>query len=181
MSSKILARRYANALLAVGKEDGQFLQYGEELNEFAGLLKENKQLLDALSNPLYKVKSRKAVLSFLLDRSKYSPMVTNFINLLMEKGRIRFVAGITERYGELTDSIQNIARATLVSAVKLPEDTVDRVKEAVEKITKKTIRLQSEVDPALIGGIVTRVGDLIFDGSVRSQLESLKKSLKRGD
>jgi hypothetical protein len=116
VSSKTLARRYANALLAVGKEDGQYLLYGEELNEFTGLLKENKQLLDALSNPLYKVKSRKAVLAFLLDRGKYSPMVTNFIDLLMEKGRIRFASEIADCYNEQTDALQNVARATLVSA-----------------------------------------------------------------
>jgi len=181
VSSKAIARRYARALLAIGKEDGQYLKYGEELNDFATFLTENKQVVDALTNPLYNLQNRRKVLEFVLEKSGYTPISSNFLKLLLEKNRVRFTADINEFYRKLTDDLQGISTATIISASELSSDVVTKVKDAIAKITNRQIRLEMEVDPSLIGGIVTRVGDLNFDGSVRTQLLSIKESLKRGE
>jgi len=181
VSSKAIARRYARALLAIGKEDGQYLKYGEELNDFATFLKENKQVVDALTNPLYNLQNRRKVLEFILEKAAFMPISRNFLKLLLEKNRIRFTGEINEFYRKLTDDLQGISTATIISASDLSDEVVNKVKDAIAKITNKQIRLQLEVDPSLIGGIITRVGDLNFDGSVRNQLLSIKESLKRGE
>ncbi|MBI4774860.1 MAG: ATP synthase F1 subunit delta [Deltaproteobacteria bacterium] len=181
MSSKAIARRYARALLAIGKEDGHYLKYGEELNDFATFLKENKQVVDSLTNPLYNLHNRKKVLEFVLEKAGYTPISSNFLKLLLEKNRVRFTGEINEFYRKLTDELQGISTATIISATDLSGEVVKQVQDAIAKITNKQIRLKLEVDPSLIGGIVTRVGDLNFDGSVRTQLLSIKESLKRGE
>jgi len=179
--SKTVSRRYARALLAIGREDGRYLRYGEELEQLAALLKENKSLADVLANPIHNLRNRKAVLRFVLEKTDVSPVVGNFLALLLEKNRIRFLSDIATFHSRLTDEIQNIGRATVISASPLPEEVVDRVKDALANITKKQIRISAQVDPEIIGGIITRVGDLSYDGSVRTQLLSLKQSLKRGE
>ncbi len=181
MKNLAIARRYAKALLLIGKEDGQAETYREELEGIANLLKENKELDQALSNPLYDAAGRRRVLKTVIENQELSRVMKSFLLLLFDKGRIGFLDSINDFYGNLADELKGVAQASLVSAAELSEETVDRIKSALSKRTGKTVRLDVEQDPSLIGGIVTRIGDLVLDGSVKTQLVNMRESLKRGE
>ena len=176
-----IARRYAKALMTIGKEDGQAETYKEELGGVVKLLEENKELVQAITNPLYDAESRKKVLEVVVERLGLSKVMTSFLFLCFDKGRIQYLNDIYTFYEKLTDELANIVRADLVSAVELPEESIAKIRDALSEKTGKEVRMEVSVDPALIGGAVTRIGDLVLDGSVRTQLMSLKESLQRSE
>jgi len=181
MKNLAVARRYAKALLLIGKEDGNAEKYQEELTKFAELIEREKSLDLALNNPLYDADARRNVLQAILDKMKLSKVTNQFLILLFEKRRISFIGHINEFYGKLVDELRGIGRASLVSAAELSSEAVEKIRSALSKRTGQDIVLEVNQDPALIGGIITRIGDLILDGSVKTQLENMRESLKRGE
>jgi F-type H+-transporting ATPase subunit delta len=181
MISLRIARRYAKALMAIGKEDGQAETYKEELGAFVTFLEEQKELEQAISNPLYDAESRKKVLQAVLKRSGLSQVMVSFLLLLFDKGRIQYLVDIYDFYEKLTDELANIVRADLVSATDLSEDTINKIRAALAQKTGKEVKMDVSVDPTLVGGAVTKIGDLVLDGSVKTQLKTLKESLQRSE
>jgi F-type H+-transporting ATPase subunit delta len=176
-----IARRYAKALLTIGKEDGRYKEYGEELNGFAYLLEREAELKNAISNPMYPGDNRKNVLHKILEMTNLSPIVTNFLNLLFDKQRIDGVLEIAQVYSQLVDKLENISRAKVKTAFPLDDETVNRIRQSLEQITGGTVVMDVAEDKSILGGIVAQVGDLILDGSVRTQLQSLRETLIRGE
>jgi len=176
-----IARRYAKALLLIGKEDGQAETYKQELEGLAALMAREKQLEQAVSNPLYVAAERKRVLQAVLEKLNLSSIVTAFVNLLFDKGRISFLASIDAYYQQLVDELKGIARASLVSAAELSPAAIEKIRTTLSQKTGKQVVLEIDQDPGLIGGVVTRIGDLVLDGSIRTQLLNMRESLKRGE
>ena len=181
MKNLAVARRYAKALLLIGKEDGQTDAYRKELSGFAGLLEKEEALNQAITNPLYEASGRRNVLQAVIDNLDISKTMTSFLLLLFDKGRIGFIDSINEFFQKLADELNGIARASLVSATDLSDDMVEKIRAALSKKTNKEIILEVEQDPALIGGIVTKIGDLVWDGSIKTQLSNMRETLKRGE
>ena len=181
MKNLAVARRYAKALLLIGKEDGQTDAYRRELSGFAGLMEQEEALNQAITNPLYGASGRRNVLQAVIDKLDISKTMKSFLLLLFDKGRIGFVDRINELYQKLADELNGIARASLVSATELSGDTVEKIRAALSKKTNKEIILEVEQDPELIGGIVTKIGDLVWDGSIKTQLSNMRETLKRGE
>jgi F-type H+-transporting ATPase subunit delta len=176
-----IARRYAKALLLIGKEDGQTETYREELGKFAELIAGDETLERAVNNPLYDVEARRKVLGVLIEKLELSRTMNSFLTLLFDKGRIKFVGDINEFYQKLADELKGVIRANLVSATELSAETVEKITEALSGKTGKEVILEVDQDPSLIGGIVTRIGDLVLDGSIKTQLLNMRESLKRGE
>lgn len=181
MKNLAVARRYAKALLLISKEDGQTDAYRKELSGFADLMEQENALNQAITNPLYDTKSRRNVLQAILDTLGISKTMKSFFLLLFDKGRIGFIGSINEFYQKLADELRGIARASLISATALSEDTVEKIQAALSKKTKKKIILEVAQNPELIGGIVTKIGDLVWDGSIKTQLSNMRETLKRGE
>jgi F-type H+-transporting ATPase subunit delta len=176
-----IARRYAKALLLIGKEDGQTDQYRTELEGVANLMVQYKELAETLANPLYITEDRKRVFQGIIAKLNLSKAVSSFLMLLFDKGRVSFIVSINEFFQKLADELKGVARASLVSANKLSGETVEKIRTALSKKTGKEIVLEVKEDPGLIGGIVTRIGDLVLDGSIKTQLLNMRESLKRGE
>jgi F-type H+-transporting ATPase subunit delta len=176
MKNLTIARRYAKALLLIGKEDAQAETYREELNEIAGLLDSAPELEQAICNPLYDLSSRKKVLLAIIGKWNPSNIMASFLLLLFDKGRMGFLQSINELYDKLADEFKGIARASLVSATELSSETVEKISNALSTRTGKYVILEVKQDPELIGGIVTRIGDLVLDGSVKTQLLNMRQS-----
>jgi F-type H+-transporting ATPase subunit delta len=176
-----VARRYAKALLLIGKEDGQAEIYKEELDTFSVLMSSSKELEQAICNPLYDTAGRKKVLQVIIEQLELSGLVRAFLLLLFDKGRIGFIESVNEFYQKLADEFKGVARASLVSATELSDETVEKIRGSLSKMTGKDVKLEVEQDPTLIGGIVTKIGDLVLDGSIKTQLLNMRESLKRGE
>jgi F-type H+-transporting ATPase subunit delta len=179
-SSKI-SRRYAKALMILGREDGLYQSYGNELREFSEFCEARGELSRALAFRLYPLEDRKRVLEAVLEKFEFSAVVKNFLRLLLEKQRMSALPGIVDHYDRLTDEISGVVRASISTAKPLNEDSVTRIMEALKALTSKDVRAEVVQDESLIGGIVVRVGDLVLDGSVKTQLAGLTESLKRGE
>ncbi len=181
MKNLVIARRYAKALMLIGKEDGNTEGYRDELGWFSDLLVRETDLKNAICNPLYDAEKRKNVLQRVLEKIEFSKTMKTFFILLLSKGRMGFVGEIDSFYQKLADEFKGIARADMISASALPEDNVEKIRVALSKVTGKDVILEVKQDTALIGGIVTKIGDLVIDGSIRTQLINMRESLKKGE
>jgi F-type H+-transporting ATPase subunit delta len=181
MKNLAIARRYAKALLLIGQQDEQTEHYRTELQSVAALVTGDRRLEQAITNPLYDSAARKRVLQSLIRRLTLSKPVESFLVLLFEKGRMGFLGAINDFYQKLADELKGVARATVTSAGELSAEAADRIREALSKRTGKDIVLEVKQDPRLIGGLVTQIGDLVLDGSIRTQLLNMRESLKRGE
>ncbi len=181
MKNLTIARRYAKALLLIGKEENKAEVYKEELDGFAGLMQNDPLLVKTIDNPLYESTGRRKVLSVIIDKLKMSPVMNSFLLLLFDKGRIGFLSDINEFYKKASDELKGIAHASVLSATELSSDVTEKIRAALSKKTGKDIRLEVKQDKNLIGGIVTKIGDFVLDGSIKTQLLNMKESLKRGE
>lgn len=181
MTNSIVAKRYAKALLELGRDDGNFEKYGQELSDMVGLLDESPELEQVLSNPGFELEDRKAVLAKILDKMSPSPMVANFYKLLMDRNRIGEIRGIEGVYSKLIDDARGITRAEITSASALKDEEIQKLKDSLKAVAGREVQIEVNEDPSLIGGLKARIGDLVLDGSVKTQLESLKDSLRRGE
>ena len=181
MKNLAVSRRYAKALILIGKEDGLAEQYNEELGAVAGLFDTQEGFEKALTNPLFNKNDRKKVLEAVLAALDLTAIMKSFLILLFNKGRIGFLREISSHYKDLADELKGVVKASIVSATELSSDAVDKIKQALSKKTGKTIVLKVDQDPDLIGGVVTKIGDLVLDGSVRTQLMNMSETLKKGE
>lgn len=180
MTNQILAKRYAKALLTLGREDGNYRQYGEELNTFVVFWERQPEFVDAVANPLYVKDNRKVICQVVAAKLGLSLVFRSLLNLMIERNRLRIVPDVRSYYQKLLDEMANIGRAEVTSATTLSGEEVAAIKAALEKVTGGTVMVETRVDPGLIGGVVARVGDLVLDGSVRTQLASIKETLVKG-
>jgi F-type H+-transporting ATPase subunit delta len=173
-----VARRYARALLSLGVEEGRHEQYGDELESVLAALDRSKEAGYFLRAPGYSAAQRHNAVDALAAALKLSPVVVNFLRLLVDRQRIADLAQITRAYRVLVDEKVGRIRATVTAAAPLADQEMARLREAIAAMTGRTIVLDSKTDPSLIGGVVTQVGATMFDGSLRTQLERMREELK---
>ncbi|HXI56477.1 MAG TPA: ATP synthase F1 subunit delta [Polyangia bacterium] len=172
-----VGRRYARALFQMGVDRGTFERLGEELGQLADLFQSSTELRQTLENPVFRPSDKRAILEKILPRVTPTQEVQRFVLLLLERRRITALPAIARAYRELVDQHTGRVRAAVVSAQTLGPADLDRVRRSLERRTGKKVLIEASVDPALIGGVVARVGDLVLDGSVRTQLASLREKL----
>ena len=168
-----VARRYARALFAIAVERGLIESLGNELDALATTFAESPELRQTLQSPVFKTSQKRAILEKILPRVAPHRLVQSFALLLVERGRIGSLPLIARAYQELTDVQLGRVRATVTSAKPLDVLTASEIQRALERRTGKKVLMKTEVDAALIGGVVARVGDLVLDGSLRTRLESI--------
>jgi F-type H+-transporting ATPase subunit delta len=180
IGSKV-TKRYAKALMGLGREDGRYEQYGKELQEFSQFCRDYQEFGYVIGNQVFSLEDRKKILNVILGRSGFSDLMRNFLNLLLDKDRIGAIDQITTHYERLTDEISNIARAEVTTPSALGTAAQDKLKKALGDLTKKEIRMEIREDKSLIGGVLVKIGDMVLDGTVKAQLQGLKESLKRSE
>lgn len=181
MRSSAIARRYAKALILIGKEDGKAETYREELNSIIGLMDREPLLEQSVGNKLYNAKGRRNVLSAVLKKLELSRIMNSFVMLLFDKGRIKFLRDVSNYYNIFADELKGIIRADLISATELSSESFEQIRNSLSKLTGKQVLLDTKLDASLIGGVITKIGDLVLDGSIKTQLQNMRESLKRGE
>jgi len=172
-----VSQRYAQALLDIGVERSNFEQLGRELDRVAELFKA-PDLLELFRSPKFDAATRKKVLGELLLRVMVSPVCRNFLFLLVDRDRIAIVPQIVEAYHGLADLRSGRVRAQVTVPRLLSEPDVARLRTVLQKATGREVVVEQVEDAALIGGMITRIGDRIYDGSIRAQLLRLRTELK---
>jgi F-type H+-transporting ATPase subunit delta len=172
-----LARRYAKALLEIGVKQQTYDALGKELDRAAEAFKRSPDLRNALENPVFPLEKRRLVLDDVARRLALSKTVRNFVMLLLDKGRIAALPDIARAHRALVDEQAGRVRATVISARPLDPVLETRLKAALERQSGKTVILEKREDASIVGGLVTQLGDLVYDGSVRTQLQQLREQL----
>jgi len=177
MTGGTAAHRYAKALFGLATDERRHREVRTELQELASLFAESRELRDALLTPLHPASERKAALCAIAERASTSRLVQNFLSYLIDQRRLISFDDISAAYGELVDDAEGLMTAEVISASPLDERRQDRLRRALSDRTGREVRLEIQVDPALIGGAIAKVGDLVFDGSIRTQLGQLRATL----
>jgi F-type H+-transporting ATPase subunit delta len=174
----ILAKRYAKAIFTVGQEQKKYEKYNDVLQGLAGLYETHPEVIDALTNPLYPMDVKEKVMQGIVASMKVDKIMGNFLNLLVQKKRAQILPEIAVAYQTMVDEAKNISHGNVISAIELSDQLKANVQKILEKLTGKKVELTTSVDPSIIGGIIAQVGDLVLDGSIKTQLAGLKDSIK---
>jgi F-type H+-transporting ATPase subunit delta len=172
-----IARRYARALFAIGVDKRNFEALGTELEALAVLWNEAVDVRQSLSNPIFKLSQKRAILQGLLPRVAPTREVQSLALLLLERGRIAALPAIARAYQEMCDDKLGRARARVRSARPLDGITEAEIRRALERRTGRSVIMTTEVDPTLLGGIVAQVAGLVLDGSLRARLGTLRSRI----
>jgi F-type H+-transporting ATPase subunit delta len=176
--SDVVARRYAQALIDVAPKGKAVDTIAASLDKFVALAEANdRQLAEVLESPVFTVEERRAVLGQLLEKLDLHQLAANLIRLTNDKRRMALLPGIAEAYRALADQRAGRARVTVQTAEPLSTELEAEVRAALEGMTGKSVVLKTEVRPELIGGMVARIGDRVYDSSIRTRLESIKQNL----
>jgi F-type H+-transporting ATPase subunit delta len=175
MISGSLARRYARAVLDIGTSKGTYEQLGQELDDLAAMYASSRDLAEALTNPVFSMARRRAALTAVLDASKVSPVTRNFALLLLDRERVSHLPAIARELRIMVDDQAGRVRAVVTSAKKLSAEHVKQIQTALEKASGRKVELERREDPALLGGVVAKIGDVVYDGSIRTQLEQMRE------
>jgi F-type H+-transporting ATPase subunit delta len=177
MLSGSIARRWAKALFDLGEEQKALVAVLREVQRAAEVWSESPELRQTVTNPLLNDRTRRSVWTTVMGRLGSGRQVRGFLNLLFDKGRLAELPAIARELQVLGDRRDGRLRAEVVSAGPLDDDTVDRIRAAVQRSTGKAVVMTRREDPELLGGVVTRVGDLMFDGSLRTRLARIKDGM----
>jgi len=172
----VAANRYAKALLDVLYPASAELGL-EQLVKFSSILSTETHMRQLFENPTVAADRRKAIFKGIADSLAYEAHVRNFLNLLIERNRLDLLSDIVSAYQKLLDEKLGIVRAQVTSASPLDAAQQRNIATKLEQVTGKQVRVELSVDPALIGGVVARVGSTIYDGSIRQQLQVFKQRL----
>jgi F-type H+-transporting ATPase subunit delta len=178
MTNKTAALRYARALLDVAvKEKAALEPIADDLASFLDLFTQNPALEKVMLNPAVPVPRKRAAMVELTDRAHPSPILSKLLVLLAERDRLVLLPDLLSAYRERLLDHQQVVRAEVTTAAPIGPARAQAIERALAHVTGRTVRLGTRTDPSIIGGVVARIGDTIYDGSVTRQLELMKKSL----
>ncbi|MDK2880826.1 MAG: F-type H+-transporting ATPase subunit delta [Clostridia bacterium] len=172
MIEKAVARRYARGLFDVAREQNQVEAVASDLQEVVAALGQNPELRKLLERQWVATKDKKELLKKLWQE-RVCRLVYSFLELLIDKHRERYLEAIAEVYLDLVRDLKNIIVAEIRTAFPLDPQREAALKQALEKMTRKNVELRMSVDSGLIGGLVIKVGDRVYDGSVKKRLQML--------
>ena len=178
MIRDIIAKRYAKAYFALAREQDRLLEAQTELSELVAFLNEQSELCGVLYNPVFEVAQRKAVLNSLLDKLEVSGPLRSLLGILVDKNKIAYVDLVAENFSQLVDAAEGRMKVEISSATALGKKSLKDLRKEFSRLTGKEVELEVEVDESLIGGIVARYGGMVYDGSIRTQLNRFGESLK---
>jgi F-type H+-transporting ATPase subunit delta len=173
-ASDILARRYAEAYFDLARDAGKIDAYGDDLARAAELL-EQPPVAEAMRNPRVPVHDRIRLILDLTDG--LAQPTRNLLHLLVERGRAGIVPAVLESYRELADQASGITRVQVTSAVPLDTALEQSIRDTLGRTLGGRIQTTVRQDPAIIGGLIIRIGDRVIDGSLRTRLQQLRAAL----
>lgn len=180
MSTETIARRYAVALADAVIGTGETETVRREIAQCAELFETSADLQNVFTNPAITHANKEKVLESLLAKIKLANATSNFLKVLLQNGRLSELSEINDRFEAVLAERSGVVSAEITSARELPADERAEFEKNLERITGKKVDIAFAIDQNIIGGVVTRIGSTVFDGSVRTKLENLKEQLVNG-
>ena len=180
MTNKTAAIRYARALLDVAvKEQADLEQIENELSQFADLFKQYPLLEKVLLNPAVPVPRKRAAVADLLAQAKFTPIVTKLLALLADRDRLVLIPDLLASYRDRLLEHRGVVRAEVTTASTLDPGRADAIRQGLAAMTGRTVQLATKIDPAIVGGLIARIGSTVYDGSLANQLARIRERLLR--
>ncbi len=173
----VIARRYATALLELGTESNQLDALVDELGRAAEAYTASSELRTALADPLISIQVKQSIVQEIGQRLNLGQVTKNALGLLLDRRRIAALPAIAQRLREMADEKKGIVRAEVLTAMPLPEEYFTQLQQQLERVTGRRVALDRKLDPSLICGVVARVGDTVYDGSLVARLRQLKDTM----
>jgi F-type H+-transporting ATPase subunit delta len=177
MSMRASAARYARALLDISITESDPIAAEKDLAAFVDLVQRHPDLQRALANPVVSATAKRAVVQQLLERTQPTAPAGKLLLLLASRGRIELVPHVLDVYREQLMEHRKVIQAEVTTAAPLAPERVSELQQRLAKITGRTVTMTTKVDQAIIGGIVTRIGGTVYDGSVATQLAKVRDRL----
>jgi F-type H+-transporting ATPase subunit delta len=178
VTAKTAANRYARALFDVGvKEHADLQAIEQQLAAFVDLIRQHATLEKVLFNPAVPAPRKRAAVAALVKGAGFLSMVEKLLVLLGGRDRLVLLPDLLAAYRDRLLDHQNIVRADVATAAPLAPDRSNAIERSLARVTGRTVRLSTRVEPALIGGIVARVGGTVYDASVSMQLQKMRQKL----
>ncbi len=177
MSIETVARRYATALADVVMKTGETGTVQAELKTWEEMISSNGDLQRALANPAIAHLNKEKVLESLIAKAKPSRLTANFLRVLLRNNRLIELGEINQKFASVIDERTGVIGAEVVSARELSDAERRELSDSIAKLTGKSVKANFVIDKEIIGGVVTRIGSTVYDNSVKTQLENLKKEL----
>ena len=176
----MIARRYAKALVNLAENEKDLDNTGKHLNSITEVYKENLELRQVLSDTKFSSGIKLEILKDVLSKIKVAKLVDTFSRYLLAKRRIDFLPDIERAFNLLLQEKLGRIEAKVTTASELPKDTVKKLVDAISSYSGKEIEVNVTIDPSIIGGIVTRIGSTVIDGSIQTYLNQIRQSIIRG-
>ena len=175
-----IARRYARALLDVAAEGQRTDAIADQLASLVKAFNQSPELSDVLLNPAYTRAQRTQVIEAVIKMmGNVEPGLANTLRLLVDRNRLVYLPDIARVFRDLSDARAGRVRGHVTSATKMTPDALEQLRKNLQQITQRDVILESREDASLLGGASAQVGSVLYDGSVRTQLEQLRRSLKQ--
>ena len=178
MSQGVIARRYAKALINLAEKDLE--NTGKNLTALADVFSNSAELSEVLSDTKVSSQIKQNVLKIILKKIKVSKLVDTFIRYLLAKRRIVLLPNIERAFNLFLQEKLGRIEAGITVAQEISEVTVGKLEKAISRYSGKEVTVKITIDPAIIGGIVTRIGSVVIDGSIHTQLNQIRQSIIRG-
>ena len=179
ISSKPSAR-YAIALFELSKENNKLSEIEKEVDVFKGILKDENELNYFFRNPVYVTGDQQKVFLKDCEKLKLSSELKNTVLLMIRKGRSYDLVNFTKDFLKLCSIDKNELTLDIRTAKEVSRQNMEDIIRVVQQVTKKSIKINTEVDPSIIAGMEMKIGSVLLDSSINSKLRNLKNSLKRG-
>lgn len=180
MSTETIARRYSVALADVVSGTSDVDAVKSEVAGWAGMFASNADLRNVFGNPTVLHSDKEKLLESLIAKTRPGKTTANFVRVLLQNGRLNDIVEINKRFAEVLDERRGLVSAEITSARELPQNERAEFERNLEKLTGKKVTINYSIDKEIIGGVVTRIGSTVYDGSVKTKLENLREQLVNG-
>lgn len=179
MNESKVSTRYANSLLSSSSEKGNLETVSKDMELVYSAIKSSSELIRTLASPVVKPEIKSSILGEIFKK-KISKETMDFLKFVVEKSREDLLESIVKKFLELRDQKLGLVNVNVKSAVEMSDDQKEKLKANFEKLLNKKVRFNFVIDPEVFGGFVAKVGDTVYDASIKNQLEILKKRFLKG-
>jgi len=179
MSMRASAARYARALLDVAKKESDPERAEQELAAFVDLVRTNPDLERTLANPVVSAADKRAIVQQILEHLEPATPVGKLVLLLASRGRLALLPELLGVYRERLMEYRNVLSAEVTTAAPLSPERAGQLQQRLANATGRTITMTTKVDASIIGGVVTRIGGTVYDGSVATRLAKVRNRLEQ--